>query len=161
MSRASTPAGPIFPPLRARNLNGRTLVLPAAFVGARNIVMVAFHRSDQQAVDSWFPTVDKLLISYPNLRAYEIPMMAHGYALMRPFIDGGMARAIADPVVRERTLTVYTNVAQSMAALKISSPEQIAILLVDRNGALYWRSEGAYNDAKGAHLQQALAAWAH
>jgi len=60
--------------------------------------------------------------------------------------------------VRERTLTVYTNVAQRLAALQISSTETITILLVDRSGQISWRSEGAYDADKGAGIAQALAA---
>ncbi len=103
-----------------------------------------------------FPPWPPLLTAHPDVRAYELPMIAGGYTLARPFIDGGMARAIADSVVRERTLTVYTNVAQSLAALQINNPETITILLVDRSGQIFWRSEGEYTVAKGAALEQAL-----
>jgi hypothetical protein len=81
-----------------------------------------------------------------------------GYSLVRPFIDGGMAMAIPSPAVRERTLTVYTNVANVIAALQIRSPETITILLVDRSGQISWRSEGVYATDKGTGLTQALAA---
>ncbi|NTW02145.1 MAG: hypothetical protein HGA19_12805 [Oscillochloris sp.] len=147
----------IFPPLQARNLNGRTLTLPTAFAGERNVVIVAFRREHQQLVDSWFSALDPLLADYPDLRAYEVPVLASSYTFVRPFIDGGMAIAIPSPAVRERTLTVYTNVTNVITALQISSPETITILLVDRSGQISWRSEGAYAADKGAGLVQALA----
>ena len=154
MSLAPTLA--LFPSLQARNLNGRTLALPAELAGARNVVIVAFRRWHQPLVDAWFPALAPLLAAHPDLRAYELPMLAGSYRLVRPFIDGGMARAIPDLAVRERTLTVYTNVAQSLAALQISNPETITILLVDRNGQISWRSEGEYTAAKGAALEAVL-----
>lgn len=159
MSLAPTlaPTLALFPPLQARNLNGRTLALPSEFAGGRNAVIMAFRRWHQTLVNAWFPALAPLLAAHPDLRAYELPMIAGGYSLARPFIDGGMARAIPDSVVRERTLTVYTNLAQSLAALQISSPETITILLVDRGGQIFWRSEGEYTAAKGAALEQALA----
>ena len=153
---AIVPTSAVFPALKARNLNGRTLALPTEFAGERNIVIVAFRRWHQALVDSWFPALAPLLATHPDVRAYELPMLAGGYALARPFIDGGMARAIPDPAVRERTLTVYTNVAQSQAALQISNPETITVLLVDRSGQITWRSEGEYTADKGAVLEQAL-----
>jgi hypothetical protein len=148
----------VFPSIEARNLNGRRIVLPAGFVGLRNIVIVAFRRWHQPLVDSWFPALDPLLAAYPDLRAYELPMIAGGYRLVRPFIDGGMAAAIADPAVRERTLTVYTDVDTVRAALQITDPETITILLVDLSGQIIWRSAGSYDAQKGAGLAQALAA---
>ena len=150
------PTSAVFPPLQARNLNGRTLALPTEFAGTRNVVIVAFRRWHQQMVDAWFPALEPRLAAHPDLRAYELPMIASGYTLARPFIVGGMARAIPNPVVRERTLTVYTNVAQSLAALQISSTETITILLVDRSGQIFWRSEGEYTADKGAALEAVL-----
>ncbi|NTU82956.1 MAG: hypothetical protein HGA45_26920 [Chloroflexales bacterium] len=156
MAAPSAPA--VFPQLKARNLNGRRLTLPAGFAGVRNIVIVAFRRWHQPLVDSWFPALDPLLAAHPDLRAYELPVIASGYGLVRPFIDGGMAVAIPDPAVRERTLTVYTDVATVMAALQIANPETITILLVDLSGQISWRSEGAHDPEKGAGLAQELAA---
>jgi hypothetical protein len=108
--------------------------------GVRNVVIGAFRREHQQLVDTWFPALDPLLAAHPDLRAYEMPVLASGYSLVRPFIDGGMAVAIPSPAVRERTLTAYTNVAKVIAALQIRSPETITILLVDRSGQISWRS---------------------
>jgi hypothetical protein len=156
MSITPAPAPAFFPPLQARNLNGRTLALPTEFAGTRNVVIMAFRRWHQTLVNGWFPALAPLLTAHPDLCAYELPMIAGGYSLARPFIDGGMARAIPNLGVRERTLTVYTNVAQSLAALQINSPETITILLVDRSGQIFWRSEGEYTYAKGAALEQAL-----
>lgn len=148
----------VFPPLQARNLNGRSLNLPAGFAGMRNIVILAFRRWHQQLVDSWFPAIEPLLATYSDLRAYEMPVIGSGYSLGRFFIDGGMAVAIPDPTVRERTLTVYTDVEKLTAALQIPSQETITILLVDLNGQIAWRSEGAYDADKGVELGRALAA---
>jgi hypothetical protein len=88
----------VFPPIEARNLNGRRLALPAGFAGVRNVVIVAFPRWHQPLVDAWFPVLHLLLAAYPDLRAYELPMIASGYRLVRPVIDGGMAVAIPDPL---------------------------------------------------------------
>jgi hypothetical protein len=152
----AAPTAAIFPVLQARNLNGRTFNLPAGFTGIRNIVIVAFHRSHQALVDSWMPALELLVADHPTVRVYELPMIANGYALMRPFIDGGMASAIPSAAVRERTLTVYTNIPQRLAALQITNLETIAILLVDRSGRISWRSEGTYAEDKGASLARIL-----
>ncbi|MCS6889173.1 MAG: hypothetical protein NZQ09_13280 [Chloroflexus sp.] len=148
---------PIFPTLPARNLNGRALTLPAAFDGALNIAIIAFRRWHQALVDSWFPYLDTLLAAHPQLRAYELPIIGRQYTLARPFIDGGMAFAIPDPAVRNRTLTVYTDVERVMAALQIPSAETITLLLVDRNGRIFWRATGPYTAERAAGLERALA----
>jgi hypothetical protein len=146
-----------FPVLQARNLNGRTFTLPAEFGGAYNIAVIAFRRWHQQLVDAWFPYLESLMAAHPDLRAYELPMIGGLYSLARPFIDGGMAAAIPDPAVRDRTLTVYTDVRQVVAALQIPSTATITLLLVDRSGRIFWRDTGAYDAERAASLERALA----
>ena len=147
-----------FPLLQARNLNGRTLTLPTDLGGRYAILLIAFQRWHQDLVDGWFPFLDRLLASYPELRAYELPMIGGAYSLARPFIDGGMAASIGDPAVRERTLTIYTDVRRAMAALGIRSNGTITLLLVDRSGTIFWREEGAYRAEAAASLEQSCAA---
>lgn len=151
------PTTAIFPVLQARNLNGRTFTLPAEFGGTHNVAVIAFQRWHQELVDSWFPCLESLVAAHPELRAYELPMIGGLYSLARPFIDGGMAAAIPDPAVRDRTLTVYTDVRRVLAALQIPSTETITLLLVDRNGRIFWRDAGAYDVERAAGLERALA----
>lgn len=148
----------IFPPLQACNLNGRTLQLPAEFSGERNVALIAFRRWHQELVDSWFPYLERLLAAHSELRAYELPMIGGLYTLARPFIDGGMAAAIPDPAVRERTLTIYTDVGRARSALGITSTETITLLLVDRQGRVFWRNQGGYSAERANGLERALAA---
>jgi len=147
-----------FPPLQARNLNGRTFNLPTDLGGRYAVLLIAFQRWHQDLVDGWFPFLDQLLALYPELRAYELPMIGVAYSLARPFIDGGMAASIGDPAVRERTLTIYTDVRRAMAALAIRSNETITLLLVDRSGTIFWREEGAFQAERAAGLERTCAA---
>jgi hypothetical protein len=96
-----------FPRTEARDLEGRDVVLPDAFDGDRNVVIVAFRREHQGLVDSWIPWLEERAAHDPGLRFYELPTIARLWAPMRGFIDGGMATAIKDPTVLRRTLTVY------------------------------------------------------
>lgn len=153
----STEASLRFLSLEARNLNGKRLYLPAGFGGARNVVLIAFRRWHQSLVDSWFPYLDRLMSMHQGLRAYELPLISNLYALARPFIDGGMAAAIPDPKVRERTLTVYTDVGRVTTALGIRNQSTITALLVDREGRIFWRGEGPYAPEHATDLERALA----
>ena len=89
------PTSAVFPPLQARNLNGRKLVLPAEFAGARNVVVVAFRRWHQPLVDAWFPALEPLLAAYPDLRAYELPMIASQESIGIPLFDTTVIHAMA------------------------------------------------------------------
>ena len=65
-----------FPHLAARDLEGRSLELPDAFSGAPNLVIVAFRREQQAMVDSWIAWWETITAEHPNLRCYEVPVIA-------------------------------------------------------------------------------------
>ena len=116
---ASTSGGR-FPVLEARDLERRPCTLPAAFTGRWNLVLVAFRREHQSDVDTWTAWHAETEALHPDLECFEVPVLGVKWLPARWFIDGGMAQAVRDPVVRRRTLTVYTNVAGAAYALDIA-----------------------------------------
>lgn len=147
-----------FPRVAGSNLEGRGFALPSDLDGTLNVVVVAFKREQQADVDTWMPFLGKTAAAHPELRVYEIPTLARGYRMMQPFIDGGMRRGIPDPAVRAATITLYIDKTPFKRALRISDEESIHVLLVDRDGRVHWRAEGAFDPARAAELAQRLAA---
>ena len=78
--------------------------------------------------------------------------------MMRPFIDGGMRRGIADRAVREATITLYIDKAPFRESLRIPDEDRIYVLLVDRRGRVYWRTEGPVDERTGAELVRRIEA---
>jgi hypothetical protein len=148
----------IFPTLRAQNLEGVEVELPAAFAGERNVVVIAFRREHQALVDSWVPWFERRAATDPGLRFYEIPTIGRMWAPVRRFIDGGMAAAIRDPVVLRRTLTVYGNVDRVTVPLGIDDRSTITVLGVDRAGRVRWSGRGGFTEAAAAALEAAFTA---
>ena len=130
--------------------------LPEQLDGRLNLLLVAFRQAQQADVDTWLPYADALEARRPDVRAYELPVLAAAYRLARPFIDGGMRAAIPDPAVRRRTITLYLDKAAFRAALGVPGEDRIHVRLVDRDGATYWRTEGPWDAAKGAALDAVL-----
>jgi hypothetical protein len=147
----------IFPRLRARNLEGVDVVLPDGFVGDRNVVAIAFQRNQQSLVDSWIPWFEEQEAVDPGLRFYELPTIGRIWAPVRNVIDGGMARAIGDPAVLQRTLTVYGDVNRVIRPLGIEERSTIALLLVDGSGHVRWRGSGGFTPQLAHDLETALA----
>ncbi len=148
-------AGAVFPALAARNLCREDVTLPNAFDGDRNVVVVAFRRDHQTAVDSWVPWLEERAANDTGFRYFEIPTIGRIWAPLRNFIDGGMAAAIRDPVVRRRTLTVYGDVERMTTPLGIDDRSTIWLFLVDRTGAIRWTGRGAFTPATAAALDAA------
>ena len=127
-----------FPQLRGRNLEGEEKNIPEDLGGA--ILILAFKQSQQSDIDSWRP-------SLKDHSVYEIPIINSAYRPMRRFIDGGMRSGISDKKIRENTITVYMRKKRLLELLDISD-EHIHLYLVDENGEIKWRSEGAYEKGK-------------
>ena len=146
-----------FPVLAARDLEGTPVELPAGLAGERNLVMVAFRREQQAAVDSWIGWYSTVVDDHPGLRAYEVPVLATKWSPGRAMIDGGMAKAVATSEARRRTLTVYGDVRRVTDGLGIDDTSMITVVLVDDAGRVVWRTTGAWTVSLGNELLAALA----
>lgn len=146
-----------FPKIHARNLEGLDVDLPAAFAGDRNIVVIAFQRTHQTLVDSWVPWFEQQAVSDPGLRFYELPTIGRIWAPVRRFIDGGMAAAIREPVILQRTFTIYGNLDRVTEPLGIEDRSTIAVFCVDAAGKVLWRGDGGYAESLARELETVLA----
>ena len=154
-TRASDSLGR-FPEVEGRNLEGERFVLPRDFGGNINAVVVAFKREQQHDVDTWMPLLKRMGEAHPGLRVYELPTLARRYRLMRSFIDGGMRGGIPDRTVRAATITLYIDKSPFRRALGLADEDRIYVLLVDREGGVHWRTEGAFNVQAGADLESTV-----
>jgi hypothetical protein len=141
-----------FPSVEGSSLEGEHFTLPADFKGGLNVVLVAFRREQQDDVDSWTPFLKTVVGSRPGVRVYELPTLGRRYRLMRPFIDGGMRRGIPDAAVRATTITLYIDKDPFRESLRLPEEDRIYVLLVDRQGKVYWRAEGRFEARSGAEL---------
>jgi hypothetical protein len=149
-----------FPVLQAESLQGRRVRLPDQLKGERNLLLVAYEREQQAEIDTWLAVLDTLPLTPPAFAYYELPTIGNNYKFMRAVIDGGMKQGIPDRAQRDRTITLYLDVAWLRGQLGTADNDGIAALLVDRTGTILARWYGPYTAAAGAELAAALAATA-
>jgi len=148
--------GIVFPRLLARDLEGLDAWLPDAFAGERNVVIVAFRRSHQALVDSWVPWLEDRAVDDPGLRFYELPTIGRIWAPVRNVIDGGMAAAIREPVVLQRTLTIYGDVRRLTGPLGIDDRSTVTLLVTDAAGTVQWSGTGGFDEGRAREIGTAL-----
>jgi len=148
--------GAYLPSVKAANLAKRDFNLPADFEGDRNLLLVAFEREQQKDVDTWLREMRRFEELDPGFHYYELPTIQRPNAFLRWFIDTGMRRGIPDGKARERTITLYLEKKPFCDALLITDQKKIYAFLVDREGKVLWRSEGLFDETKGASLRSAL-----
>ena len=148
--------GAYLPSVKASNLEKRYFSLPADFEGDRNLLLVAFEREQQKDVDTWLREMKRFEELDPGFYYYELPTIQRPNAFTRWIIDTGMRRGIPDRKARERTITIYQEKKPFCDALLITDQKKIYAFLVDREGKVLWRSEGLFDETKGASLRSAL-----
>ena len=143
----------IFPTVRGTNLADGAVVLPAAFEGVLNLVFIAFKRFQAPWVNTWMPEANALTTEYPELQYYRLPTIAFSDPHHHSSIDQGMRVAIELSEELARVITLYLDKSAFRGALGLPDEETIYVLLIDREGRVLWRTEGAYTPQKARLLQ--------
>jgi len=141
-----------FPTVTGSNLERQHLTLPRDLEGDLNLLFLAFWRRHQELVDSWLPMANRLQDRYPDLAAYELPVIQSRSKLSQWFIDGGMRAGIPDRRIRERTVTLYLDKAPFLEALEIADDDTIQVMLVDGEGQVVWQTSDAWSPRGEADL---------
>ena len=144
--------------MEGRSLDDEEVLLPSGLEGERNLLAVAFHRTQQGEGDTWIPLFRELEARVPGLAGYEIPTISGSWKPLRRFIDGGMKAAIPDPLTRRRTITIYGDVARVTDGLGLPNRSRIAVVLVDREGGVSWMARGPLEGNHPPDLLEALGA---
>lgn len=145
-----------FPSVTGSNLMRSKVKLPEDFEGELNLVFVAFQQWQQDQVDTWLPFARQSELDHPQMRYYELPTIRRLNPLARTFINEGMRAGIPDPIARERTITLYVEKNAFRQALQLPREDDIYVLLVDRQGQVLWREEGAFAPNKAESLTKVL-----
>ena len=141
-----------FPIVKATSLTNKSYQLPLDLEGELNLVIVAFKRWQQDWVDTWIPSLQRLSFAHKQMRVYEMPTMSRFNGLYRFMIDNGMRAGIPDNAVRAATLCAYIDLAPFAQVLRLPSYDSIYLLLLDRSGEILWRGQGPYDQAQWAEL---------
>ncbi len=141
-----------FPTVSGSNLLRQKVTLPGDFQGELNLVFIAFQQWHQAWVNSWLPTAQYLEETYPGLQYYETPVIYRMNKLSQTFINEGMRAGIPNRASRQKTITLYVDKESFRRALDIPGEDTIWVMLLDSNGNLLWRDNGAFSPEKGQTL---------
>ena len=147
---------PVFPTLKAENLNGVMVNMPSEFEGEVNLLLIAFLQKQQADVDTWLKPLPSIAKAHPKMHYYELPTIKSMNRMVRWFINNGMRGGISDKDQRARTITLYIDKEPFKKSLGLGSEDQIYAVLIDKSGKVIWKEAGLYSDIKGKSLKAAL-----
>lgn len=142
-----------FPPVSGFNLLGDQFHLPGDFTDSYNIVLLVYTQNQQNDVYPWIPLLEQLSTDLPDVNYYELPTLPEFNAAARAQLDQWMIAGIPDEATRNRTITLYLDVASFNQAVDVDDTNVIQIMIVTPNGEILWREEGAFSEAKGEALR--------
>jgi hypothetical protein len=145
-----------FPNVKGSNLNGENYNVPKDLKGRFNVVVIAFRREQTELLEGWAAALDAFVSKNPTVEYYELPVLSMSYSPLRWWIDGGMRAGIVDQKSRDRTITLYTNKSKFKNQMGIPNEETVYIFLIDKEGKIFWRTEGNITQQKNSELQKVL-----
>lgn len=146
----------LFPKITGQNLHGKAFALPYGLEGEFNLLVLAFHPSQQIQVQSWQPSLRSLCSHYPTLRYYELPVLAEYDHQSRVFITMSMRQQITDPDHRHIVIALYVDKDAFAQRLDLPDENSIYTLLVEREGEVLWRESGFHTSHKSDRLRAHL-----
>ncbi len=147
-----------FPTVTGNNLDRELVEFPRDFGGDLNLLFIPFQQQQQRVVDTWVPFAREMEATFPGAIYYELPTIEDMGTLGRTFVNEGMRAGIPDPLSRQRTVTLYLDLAAFMRSLEINSRNDVHVILVDRDGRMLWRTTGPYDPAKAQSLLDVISA---
>lgn len=142
-----------FPEVIAKNLLRESVTLPTGLQGELNLLFIPFEQWQQSSVDSWIPFAQEIEQTIPFIRYYELPTISKLNVFAKFMINEGMRAGIPNQLARERTITLYVDKIDFRNLLAIETEATITVLLVDREGKIFWRSEGEFSEQKRESLE--------
>ncbi|MCF4098720.1 hypothetical protein [Maritalea mediterranea] len=152
---ANTALAQQFPNISAKDLNGRSVNLPADFNANRSLLFIAFEQEQQAQVNTWLPFAQQLE-NAGQAKFYELPVLPSALRLIGGAIENGMRSGIPSQATRAKTLTLYTNVTRFRKNLGLGGKNQIYAVVIDRQGRVLAVQSGAYSSAKANQIRAAL-----
>ncbi len=146
----------IFPTVSGTALSGQPHTLPFSLRGEFNVVVLAFEVVHQFMVQTWVTALEDLQDLYPRLAFYEAPTLWPYSEEQRLIIDMGMRQAIANPFMEDHVIPLYVDKGLFRQMLELPTENTIYLLLVDREGEVFWRTTGELTADKLENLIRTL-----
>ena len=153
---STTSVGQRLPRIETRAFDGRQLVLPESATGSITLVGLGYKRESQDDLSSWLLQFGKEYRPEDGFRAYEIPMMGKRIpGVLRGIINTAMRNVI--PRDKRRWFApYYGDIDAYSRQLGITDREKVHMLLLDRTGAVRWRTSGRADSSRLSELRSEI-----
>ena len=138
------------PPLAAKALDQRSLVLPQELPAERTLALLVFKREQKEEVRSWIdglglrkdPSIPWLKVRVMPAGAVTVEASAHsaGQGMLRP----------------DRFVSVSTDTSRLAQSLGLPDTEHAQVVVLGRDGQVLAKAQGPFDEAKARALLETL-----
>jgi len=145
-----------FPELTAETLSGEKITFPDDVNAQVNILILVFEQNSQELVDTWAKIILDEYEPQADISYYEIPMISYWWKPIGWQIDNWMREGIPKDY-HDNTATFYGNRSPYFDTLEMNDKSSCYLFLLDKEGNIFFRTEGPRTPQKEATFRQAIA----
>jgi hypothetical protein len=146
--QVSSPAA--LPSVTAYALDRIKVTLPGDFAAPLNLLILSFQRDQQAMVDGWLPELTPDTI--PGVQTWMLPVASRENGLYKWWLNASLRGSLPSSQPRRYTVPVYVNKPQFLGALRVTSEQEVVLLLTDKAGHVLWRTAGPMTNNKKTAL---------
>ena len=149
----------VFPEVRAADLDGTELTLPADLPAPVVLIIVSFQDELDPLADQWARLGHQIETHFPDRFAViETPVVGRGMKLFGDLATLGIRGQVEDDQERARTVPIYVDRKPFRKALKLSKTGDVYPFLVERDsGRILWGGRGEIDMDEVQSLEEEVA----
>jgi hypothetical protein len=155
MPPAASPPASIIPATTGTALDGHAVSLPRDLSPHATILILGFTKHSQDPTTAWEKAV-RASLSGPGIDYLDMPFLEDAPRFVRPMILRGIQKQVPDIVKAHFVpLTSGETAWKQAAAFNPTTPDAAYVLLVDRRGAILWKTREPWSPALFDQLSHA------
>lgn len=141
------------PGFTVQRIDQQRVVRPPELTADRTLVLVAFDAGHRGEIDSWVRGLR--LTDDPSIAWFKMPVLRDpGSEAERQTIENNLLARYADK--RARLVPIFSDRQAFVRAAGLSSAKHASVLILDRDGKVLARAEGAFDQDKALALRETL-----
>jgi hypothetical protein len=145
------------PAFMAHTLLRQPVAVPQGLPADRTLALITFHRSHQEQAESWVRGLN--LRDDPSIAWMRLPVLNDpGTPTGRDALENSLRELYPADAERAKLLPVFTDRASFVRSAGLNSVDQVYVVVVNRQGEVLARVEGAFDPEKAQTLRATLRA---
>jgi hypothetical protein len=143
------------PSFMARTLAEQTIAVPGGLPAERTLALIAFRSTQRAHIDGWVQGLK--LDADPSIAWVRMPVLNDpGNTAARSAIETKLLRTYTADAERARLVPVFTDRTRFIRAAGLNGTDQVYAVVINREGEVLARAEGAFDADKANKLRETL-----